>query len=295
QGKPFKYEHSCMIQGSRSWFYATVVKLGEDGVTIQFANITARKSHEREREQLIQALEAKNEELESFTYTVSHDLKSPLVTIKGFLGFLEKDALAGHQDKVTADIQHIQNATDKMQQLLNDLLELSRIGRLVNATEKISPHKLIDEASEFLKGAINENSVCIQVENTLPAEIYGDRARLLEVFLNLLENAIKFMGEQLEPQIEIGAFEQHDSTVCYIRDNGQGIPEGQGDKIFEMFRRLTPEIPGTGIGLALVKRIVDLHGGRIWVESDGEGHGATFYFTLPTSPPISPQAAAMHS
>ena len=111
--------------------------------------------------------------------------------------------------------------------------------------------------------------------------VYGDRLRLLEVYQNLIDNAVKFMGDQTSPRIEIGA-QQHDGeVVCFVRDNGIGIASEYHEKVFGLFERLDTVIDGTGIGLALVKRIVEVHGGRIWVESEGEGRGTTFWFTLP--------------
>ncbi|RPJ50288.1 MAG: PAS domain S-box protein, partial [Methanobacteriota archaeon] len=153
------------------------------------------------RKKLISELENKNAELERFTYTVSHDLKSPLFTICGFLGYLEQDALSGNRERLKADIQRITGATDKMQRLLNELLELSRVGRLKNESTYINFNELASEALELVHGRLTERGVAVQVQEDLP-QVYGDRPRLVEVLQNLLDNAAKFMGDQKQPCIE---------------------------------------------------------------------------------------------
>src|SRR6185436_732634 len=132
----------------------------------------------------------KNAELERFTYTVSHDLKSPLFTIRGFLGYLEQDALAGKHERVRSDMQRITDATEKMQLLLNDLLELSRIGRLKNDSVAIAFEELVHEAVELVQGRIIERGVSVHIDHDLPI-VLGDRQRLLEVLQNLIDNAAK--------------------------------------------------------------------------------------------------------
>ncbi|HEU0295938.1 MAG TPA: GAF domain-containing protein, partial [Anaerolineales bacterium] len=252
-------------------------------VAIANANLYEQIQRElKERKELIAELENKNAELERFTYTVSHDLKSPLFTIRGFLGYLEQDALSGDAGRVTTDVKRISDATEKMQNLLNDLLELSRIGRLKNASTMIPFGELAREAVELVHGRIVESDVVIQIGTDLPA-VFGDRPRLLEVLQNLIDNAAKFMGAQREPRIEIGHTgleAEHGMPVFYVRDNGTGISSDHFERIFGLFNKLDVKSEGTGIGLALVKRIVEVHGGRIWVESE-VGKGTTFYFSLP--------------
>ncbi len=224
-------------------------------------------------------LEAKNAELERFTYTVSHDLKSPLVTIKGFLGLLEKDALAGDHDRMRSDIERIKNAAATMNRLLDELLELSRVGRQINPPEDVALGEMARLAVELLAGEIEERGVEVEIAPDLPV-VAGDRVRLLEVFQNLLANAVKFMGSQSEPRVEVGVRRADGQETIFIHDNGSGIDPRYQEKIFGLFERLDGQVEGTGIGLALVKRIVELHGGRIWVESPGMGYGSTFCFTL---------------
>ena len=243
-------------------------------------DITAQKRSEQEREALIRELEAKNAELEQFAYTVSHDLKAPLITIRGFLGFLEADALAGNVTRLQTDIQRICEATDKMHALLNDLLELSRIGRVMNESEPVSFDSLVNQAIELTHGRLQNRGVRVQIEPDLPV-IYGDRQRLLELVQNLIDNAAKYMGDQSEPLIEVGSCKRDGNMpILFVRDNGMGIAPEFHERVFGLFNKLNPKSEGTGVGLALVKRIVEFHGGRIWVQSEA-GHGAKFLFTLP--------------
>ncbi len=234
------------------------------------------------RKKLISELENKNAELERFTYTVSHDLKSPLFTIRGFLGYVEQDALSGNRERLKSDIQRITNAAEKMQRLLNELLELSRIGRLRNESAYFSFRELVSEALELVHGRLMEHKITVQIQADLP-QVYGDRPRLVEVLQNLLDNAAKFMGDQARPCIEIGQAGAEDGKpVFYVRDNGLGIAPEHHDRIFGLFNKLDPKSDGTGVGLALVRRILEVHGGRVWIQSE-VGKGSTFFFTLPVS------------
>ena len=243
--------------------------------------ILEQQKTEIERENLISELETKNAELTQFTYTVSHDLKSPLVTINGYLSYLEQDAASGNMERLKKDTQRIQEAAKKMHALLTDLLELSRIGRMMNAPVDIPFDSLVRDALDLAHGQIEKHNVTIQIQSNLPV-VHGDRQRLTEVLQNLLDNATKYIGDQTDPLIEIG---QHGTDngrpTFFVRDNGIGIASEYHDRIFGLFNKLDAQSEGTGIGLALVKRIIEVHGGRIWVESI-VGQGSTFYFTLPT-------------
>ncbi len=257
----------------------------------QRGQVQERERHLAERESLIAELEAKNAELERFNYTVSHDLKSPLVTIKGFLGLLRRDAADGDLDRLDHDVQRISAAADKMHTLLEELLELSRVGHQVNQPNEVAMRDLAFEALELTGGMIAESEAVIDVAPDLPPVI-GDRVRLVEVYQNLITNALKYMGSQSEPRIEIGFDDNGSGKRFYVRDNGVGIDPRYHDKIFGLFERLDAGSEGSGIGLALVKRIIEMHGGRIWVESQGQGSGSTFYFTLATGPPEPPNPIA---
>jgi two-component system, chemotaxis family, sensor kinase Cph1 len=163
--------------------------------------------------------------------------------------------------------------------LLTDLLELSRVGRIANPPTKINLVKLAQEALEMLDGRINSRNITVDISPDLPV-IYGDRVRLREVFENLIDNAAKYMGDQSTPIIEIGKREIGSETVIFVKDNGIGIEKQFHTKIFGLFEKLSGDSEGTGIGLALIKRIIEVHGGRIWVESEGSGGGSTFCFTI---------------
>jgi PAS domain S-box-containing protein len=243
-------------------------------------DIMGRKVDEAERERLIHELAAKNTELEQFTYTVSHDLKAPIITIKGFLGFLADDARSGRQDRLDRDIARINEAVDKMHRLLNELLELSRIGRMMNPSTVVPFRELIDEALTLLEGRLQITPAQVKIADDFPV-VHGDRRRLMEVAQNLIDNAIKFSASQSSPWVEIGwdGYEA-DKPILFVRDNGIGIAREHHARIFDLFNKLDPIAEGTGVGLALVKRIIEFHGGRIWVESE-IGKGATFFFTLP--------------
>ena len=243
-------------------------------------DITEQKRIEAERENLIQELAARNAELEQFTYTVSHDLKSPLVTINGYIGYIEQDAASGNLERLKQDTQRIQDATNKMHALLTELLELSRIGRMMNAPINIPFDDLVRDVMVIIHGQLEKHNVTVQTQPNLSI-IHGDRQRLTEVLQNLLDNAAKYMGNQTNPLVEIGQHGEEDGKpIFFVKDNGIGIAPEYHERIFGLFNKLDPNADGTGIGLALVKRIIELHKGRIWVESK-LGEGSTFYFTLP--------------
>ncbi|MDP3564915.1 MAG: PAS domain S-box protein, partial [Methanoregula sp.] len=243
-------------------------------------DITDRKRAEEQREILIRELSQKNTELDRFTYTVSHDLKSPLITIRGFLGLLEDDIKTADPVQVQKDIDRISSAAEKMERLITTLLELSRSGRTVDAPVRIPFTELAREAAGLLATSLTQHRVMLVIPDNLPA-LSGDRQRLLQVMTNLLDNATKFMGDQKEPRIEVGVRDDTGTPVFFVRDNGLGIKIEHLPKVFGLFERFNPDVPGTGIGLTTVKRIIEAHGGRIRAESEGEGKGTTMCFTLP--------------
>ncbi len=257
----------------------TLRKIDESRAKAQ-QELNERRRAEADREEVIKELESKNAELERFTYTVSHDLKSPLITIGGFVGLLEEDARSGNTDKFKKDVERIREAKDKMHRLLDELLELSRIGRLMNPPSNIAFAQIVDEALALTRGRLMAGNVQVDIGKNLPA-VKGDHSRLVEVVQNLIDNAAKFTGDQPTPRIQIGLFENQGEKAFFVSDNGLGIDPAFHERVFGLFDKLDPKSEGTGVGLALVKRIVETHGGRIWVESAGKGKGSTFYFTLP--------------
>ena len=283
-GQPITMEYSAPTPSGvlRDWWavkFPLTSPSGQQYVGVQVLDITERKQMERERESLIKDLEARNAELEQFTYAVSHDLKSPLVTIRGFLGLLAEDIQAGNQQKMQKDMKRIEDATEKMQRLLAELLELSRVGRITNPPEEVPFKEIVHEAAKLVAGQTRQRNIQIAIPPELPM-VKADRVRLVQVMQNLMDNAIKFTQSQAQPIIEIGTRCLNGANVFFVRDNGIGIEPQYHERIFGLFNKLDPRAEGTGIGLALVKRIIEVHGGKIWVESEGMGKGATFCFTL---------------
>ena len=235
-----------------------------------------------ERKSLIVELEKRNAELERITYVLSHELKAPLITMRGFLGYLENDASAGDMVRFKSDLARITKATDKMNRMIIELIDFSRIGHTMNIVGEIAFESLVQDAIQLMGGEFLEHKIRINVQAELPI-IHGDRQRLLEVIQILLDNAAKFMGDQSDPMIKIGTQGEEDGkSIFFVKDNGTGIAPEYHERVFGLFNKLDINSEGTGVGLALAKRIVEVHGGRIWVESE-LGQGATFYFTLPKS------------
>ena len=259
-----------------------VVQRNDKGEPIRFlgAELDVHDSRQiqEERERLIAELASKNQELEQFTYTVSHDLKSPLITISGFLGVLKEDLKSGNEELIHDAIAEIQNATVKMRLLLDQLLDLSRIGRISGKIVPIAIHELVSEALRSVDGPLKAKSIQVDLQ-PLPGTVEGDRVRLQEVFQNVFENAIKFCSPT-GGRICVSAIKSGGDITISIRDNGIGIDPVYHEKIFGLFEKLDPMSEGTGIGLSLCKRIIEHHGGKIWVESTGVGRGTSMKIRL---------------
>ena len=242
-------------------------------------DITDRKKAEEDRSRLIDELEKSNTEKERFNYTISHELKTPLVTIAGFAGMLQREAEAGDSEKLPGHIRQINDAVATMADLLDELLELSRINRIISRHEPIALDEIAREVVQSIELLQGKKDHVIEIEPDMPPAV-GDKPRLQLVLKNLLENAIKFSGDRQNVHIKIGYREEQAGMVYYVQDNGIGIDPAYQDRIFGLFERLNPKVQGTGVGLALAHRIIEDHGGRIWVESNGAGSGSTFCFTL---------------
>ncbi len=234
-----------------------------------------------ELERRIDEVEAKNAEMERFVYTVSHDLRSPLVTVQGFVGFLREDISEGDHERVGTDLLMIEEAVVKMDHLLKDTLELSRIGRVVNPPVDVSFGEIVQEALNHFSGEIGSRGIEVVLAESWPM-VRVDRLRILEVLMNLIENSTKYMGDEPYPEIEIGWRGEGNETAFFVRDNGIGIEADQREKVFDLFYKLDPSTEGSGVGLAIVKRIAEVNGGKIWIDSEG-GKGTTILFTLPTA------------
>lgn len=243
--------------------------------------VSVRAAAELERRESNRELLNKNAELERFTYTVSHDLKSPLITIQSFAGHILQDLDAGCDTRIREDLGRITDAAAKMGTLLNDLLKLSRAGKVVSPPSRLDMNYLVEYVIGQLAGVLCQYRVEVVVHPELPP-VYGDQSRITMVLQNLVENAIKYRGDQESPLIEIGVREKGPEHFFYVSDNGSGIDPRFHESVFDLFNKLDQKSDGTGIGLALVRRIVEAHNGRVWIESGGTGQGSTVCFTLPT-------------
>ena len=224
-------------------------------------------------------LESRNAEMERFVYTVSHELRTPLISVGGVVGFLKKDLENEDAQRIETDLRLIGNALTRMDQLLGETLELSRIGRIVNQPEDVSFDEIVSEALDQSGTSIKARGVNVSVADGLPL-VHVDKMRIVEVLVNLIENSVKYMGDQPHPRLEIGYQSDEGQTIFFVKDNGIGIDPSQHDKIFELFYKVDNKTEGIGAGLAIIKRIIEVHGGKIWIES-GLGKGCTVCFTLP--------------
>jgi len=240
------------------------------------AQIAERKEAQEQREIVIR-------ELARFTYTVSHELRSPLITIQGLSGLIGEDvSKLGDHPELMNHVRLISAAVDTMDALLADLLRLSRAGQTINPPEKTGFGIIAREAADLLAQPIENHGVHLEIAPGLP-EVNVDRARIREVLIHLIENAIRFPGNQKNPVIRIGADTTGEGTVFFVQDNGIGIDPRYLGRIFNLFEKLDSTTRGTGIGLAIVKRIIEAHGGKCWAESEGVGKGTTIRFTLPVA------------
>ena len=225
-------------------------------------------------------LNSKQAEMEQLVHSVSHDMKSPLITIRTFLAMLQQDLSNKDQEQINEDINYIDKAADKMQQLLGALLQYSRIGRKDAAMQAVSADQSVKNCLAALAGILQQYEVQVSISK-MPHLLHGDPLHFGQIWQNLIENAIKYRGDQAQPRIELGATQEGHEVVFYVRDNGMGVAPEHRERIFNLFSQLNPESDGSGLGLALVKKIAIIYQGRIWVESAGEGQGSCFMFTLP--------------
>ena len=254
--------------------------IGRDVTAIKESEEALRAAQARQA-QMLAELEQKNSELERFAYTASHDLKSPLITIRAFADLLVRDLDERDEQRAKHDAAKINEAANKMQILLNDLIEISRIGLVANRFERISLDQVVEDAISLVIDATGVSPRNIAVAPNLP-EVSADKARLTVVMHNILDNAAKYSAPNREPRIEVGVLTNDPAEhVIYVRDKGRGIEPAYHRRVFELFERLDTDTHGTGLGLNIAKRIIETHGGRIWIESEGLAHGCTICFTLP--------------
>lgn len=242
--------------------------------------VTDRRRAEEELKKRSMALESANSELESFSYTISHDLRAPLRAIDGFSEMLLKDIGNQLDPESVLKFSVIRSNTEKMNQLIEDLLKFSRSGRAVLSESRTDIQALVLEVWKELKNINPDRNIELKIDSLPPA--FCDRSLIRQVLSNLLGNAVKFTRGIEHAVIEVGGSNTGQYNTYFIKDNGSGFDMRHYNKIFEIFSRLhsEKEYEGTGVGLAIVKKIIDKHGGKVWAESK-PGKGAAFYFTLP--------------
>jgi light-regulated signal transduction histidine kinase (bacteriophytochrome) len=295
---PFSVELRLRHQQSGDYRFVNlraVPNLDEEGRVLEWigaiSDIHARREAEEEVHSLnaeleqrvavrTEQLEEVNRELESFSYSVSHDLRAPVRAVAGFSRILAKD----HSPQLDSEghrlLNIIQSEAARMGALIDDLLAFSRLGRKALQPIQLDMQSLASTVFDSLMA--NHTEIHPEVRmGSLPAA-QGDRSLLVQVWSNLLANAVKFSSKVERPVIEVGAISEEDEHVYFVRDNGAGFDPRYKAKLFGVFQRLhdASEFTGTGVGLALVQRIVTRHGGRVWADG-APGKGATFYFTLP--------------
>ncbi|HKV44499.1 MAG TPA: ATP-binding protein [bacterium] len=269
---------------------------GREAALVVAQDITEQKRAEREVHALNKELEdrvrrrtaqleAANQELEAFAYSVAHDLRSPLITIGGFSQILLEDHVAALPEDARRLLAQIASSTQHMSSLINDLLALSRLGRQPIRERPISPADVVRQAIAELDGTGGGGARGIRVDD-LP-RCQADPGLLQQVYVNLLSNALKFSRNRKDPLVEVGWRQDPNEPAHYtyfVRDNGVGFDMQYADKLFRVFQRLhrQEDYEGTGVGLAIVQRVIRRHGGRVWAEGE-VGKGATFYFTLARS------------
>ncbi len=232
-------------------------------------------------EEKTRELERKNKEIESLVSIVSHDLKAPLISIGGFASLLERTMKDSIPPKGRNFLNLIKKNTIRMEILIQDILKLSSIGKIIELYEDVKSKDIVNESIKIFQVELEEKGIEVKVDEDLPV-IYCDSKWTAHVFTNLINNAIKFIGDHPSPRIKIGYEEKGNFYQFYVEDNGIGVQKKFQEKIFDPFQRVHTgdNIEGSGMGLAIVKKIVEIHGGKVWIESE-RGKGSIFYFTLP--------------
>lgn len=280
---PWNFEYRVKFNdGTIRWLHGNAIPQKQEDNSVLWhgfiTDITKRKELETELQDYIKQLKKSNEDLENFAYVASHDLKAPLNVINGIFNLIDDGKEIPTSTNKLEYIRMAKMAVDQMKRLIKDLLDYSGIGTSKENFSNINLNEVLEYILLLLKDKITQNNAKIII-NTLP-NIYGNRTLINELFLNLLNNALVYHGINAV-EIEIGFTEEKDAFQFFVKDNGIGIHEKDFDKIFIIFKRLhtQSEFEGTGIGLALCKKIVESHKGKIWVESEF-GKGSTFYFTI---------------
>ena len=284
-GERVAYEKSIQFRpGETRWVSVNYIPDADEAGNIRGfytlgIDTTDRKQAEKELKHLADELARSNADLEQFAYVASHDLEAPLRVISGFVKLLAKRYKGKLDDKAEEFIAHTIDGAQRMEMLIRDLLEYSKVQLKGMVLKPTDCNLLVEKSLKNLHTAIEE-SVAMVTYGSLPT-VMADASQLSRVFQNLIGNALKFRGEDV-PKVHISAEKKENEWFFSVRDNGMGINPNQAERIFLIFQRLhtEEEYSGTGLGLSICKRIVERHGGRIWVESE-PGKGSTFFFTLP--------------
>ena len=225
-------------------------------------------------------LQEKNAAIEEFAGIIAHDFNSPLITISSFIHLIEQDLARGSSAGIEEKLVYIKGGAERLELLLAGLQKITSVVRMDNPVKKIRFNGLVTSCLTALTGPLQQRGVDVTIKE-IPLELTGDPLQLGQIWQNLVENAIKYMGDQPRPHIEIGVNQGAPTPVFFVRDNGIGIKPEHADRVFRLFTQLSKNNPGSGLGLALVKKIVERYQGEIWMESEGSGKGSCFQFTLP--------------
>lgn len=298
QGVPVRYETQTQLPGGTRFFSSTASPVFNkegivDSVVVISHDITEKKEAEQAMRDMNATLETKvqerteelktiNKELESFSYSVSHDLRGPLRAINGFTQILSEEIPADVNEEAKDAMREIVSNASKMALLIDNLLEFSRLGKQHVSKSSVDMDELFNSVINDLKKTKGSKAVSFKIKPLGQTE--GDHGMLKQVVTNLVSNAMKYASKNPAPEIEIGAAVKDDHSVYYVKDNGVGFDMAYYDKLFGVFQRLhgADEFEGTGVGLAIVQRIISKHSGKVWAEAKVD-HGATFSFSLPNN------------
>jgi len=275
---PLEYEARGLTKdGETIWITRRNALIEYKGRPVILGNVVDITEKKRAEEELRKT----NEELKNFVHVVSHDLKTPIIAVQGFSSRLLKKYQEKLDEKARSYLEQIQSSARRMELFVSDLLSLARIGQVASTFNDVSSFGIVKDVVSRLQPRQKDKEIKLDVVDILPT-IWCDGERMSQVFENLLVNAMKFMGDSENPKIEIGYEDRGDFHQFYVKDNGIGIDPKYQQTIFDMFQQVKEikDKEGTGIGLAIVDRIVKSHGGEVWVDSE-KAKGATFYFTLP--------------